>query len=70
MTRHQLQEAIESPLERVGVSIHSTVVQELLNQCADQADPRRALQDLLRYMFESRPRRFLDTLTSTRLVKE
>ena len=53
MTRHQLQEAIESPLEKVGVRIHPTVTQELLNQCAQEPDPLPVLQHLLRRMFAS-----------------
>jgi hypothetical protein len=52
MTRHQLQEAIESPLESVGVTIHPGVVQELLNQCAEEPDHLPVLQHLLKRMFE------------------
>ena len=52
MTRHQLQEAIESPLEAVGASMHPKLVQELLNQCVDEADHLPVLQHLLRRMFE------------------
>jgi hypothetical protein len=54
MTRHQLQEAIESPLETVGATIHPTVVQELLNQCAEEPDHLPVLQHLLKRMFEER----------------
>jgi hypothetical protein len=54
MTRHQLQEAIESPLETVGVTIDPAVVQELLNQCAEEPDHLPVLQHLLRRMFEER----------------
>jgi len=52
MTRHQLQEAIESPLESVGFTIHPGVVQELLNQCAEEPDHLPVLQHLLKRMFE------------------
>jgi hypothetical protein len=52
MTRHQLQEAIESPLEVIGASIHPAVVQRLLNECDDEPDHLPVLQHLLRRMFE------------------
>lgn len=52
MTRHQLQEAIESPLERVGLTIHPALVQEILNQCAEEPDHLPVLQHLMRRMFE------------------
>ncbi|HEV3037283.1 MAG TPA: hypothetical protein VHA33_05800 [Candidatus Angelobacter sp.] len=52
MTRYQLQEAIESPLETVGVTIHPAVVQELLNGCAEEPDHLPVLQHLLKRMFE------------------
>lgn len=52
MTRHQLQEAIESPLERIGASIYPAVVQELLNHCAEEPDHLPVLQHLLKRMFE------------------
>jgi len=52
MTRHQLQEAIESPLGVIGVSIHPAVVQRLLNECDDEPDHLPVLQHLLRRMFE------------------
>jgi len=52
MTRQQLQEAIEGPLENVGAAIHPAVVQELLNQCAEEPDHLPVLQHLLRRMFE------------------
>ena len=52
MTRHQLQEAIESPLEVIGASIHPGVVQRLLNECDDEPDHLPVLQHLLRRMFE------------------
>ncbi len=51
MTRHQLQEAVESPLATVEVGIHPTVVQDLLNQCADEPDALPVLQHVLRRMF-------------------
>jgi hypothetical protein len=54
MTRRQLQEAIESPLETVGAAIHPAVVQELLNQCDEEPDHLPVLQHLLRRMFEER----------------
>ncbi len=52
MTRHQLQEAIEIPLETVGATIHPGVVQELLNRCAEEPDHLPVLQHLLKRMFE------------------
>ena len=52
MTRHELQEAIESPLEAVGAAIRPAVVQELLNQCAEEPDHLPVLQHLLKRMFE------------------
>ena len=52
MTRHQLQEAIESPLEIAGAAIHPAVVQELLNRCAEEPDHLPVLQHLLKRMFE------------------
>ncbi|MBM3739868.1 MAG: hypothetical protein FJW39_29240 [Acidobacteria bacterium] len=52
MTRHQLQDAIESPLEVIGASIHPGVVQRLLNECDDEPDHLPVLQHLLRRMFE------------------
>jgi len=55
MTRRQLQEAIESPLEIVGAAIQPDVVQELLNRCAEEPDHLPVLQHLLRCMFEESP---------------
>ncbi len=52
MTRHQLQDAIESPLGVIGASIHPGVVQKLLNGCDDEPDHLPVLQHLLRRMFE------------------
>lgn len=52
MTRRQLQEAIESPLEAVGAAIHPVVVQELLNRCAEEPDNLPVLQHLLKRMVE------------------
>ncbi len=52
MTRHQLQEAIEAPLEAAGVEIHPAVVQDLLNQCDEEPDNLPLLQHLLRRLFE------------------
>jgi hypothetical protein len=52
MTRHQLQEAIESPLETVGAAVHPAVVQELLNRCAEEPDHLPVLQHLLKRMVE------------------
>jgi hypothetical protein len=56
MTRRQLQEAIESPVETVGAAIHPALVQELLNQCDEEPDPLPVLQHLLKRMFEERIR--------------
>jgi hypothetical protein len=52
MTRRQLQEAIEGPLETVGAAIHPSLVQELLNQCDEEPDHLPVLQHLLRRMCE------------------
>lgn len=52
MTRQNLQEAIEIPLETVGACIHPAVLQELLNQCAEEPDDLPVLQHLLKRMFE------------------
>src|SRR5262249_40110076 len=52
MTRRQLQEAIESPLQVVGGSIHPAVLQDLLNDCAEEPDHLPVLQHLLKRMFE------------------
>jgi hypothetical protein len=53
MTRQQLQEVIESPLDAVGAAIDPAVVQELLNQSAEEPDHLPVLQHLLRRMFET-----------------
>jgi energy-coupling factor transporter ATP-binding protein EcfA2 len=53
MTRHQLQEAIEGPLGVVGVEMHPSVVQRLLNECEEEPDFLPVLQHLLRRMFEA-----------------
>ncbi len=55
MTRHELREAIESPLETVGATIHPGVVQELLNRCAEEPDHLPILQNLLKRLFEESP---------------
>ena len=52
MTRQQLQQAIEGPLEAAGVTMHPALVQELLNQCDEEPDNLPLLQHLLRRMFE------------------
>ncbi len=52
MTRQQLQEAIEGPLQAAVVEIHPVVVQDLLNQCGEEPDNLPVLQHLLRRMFE------------------
>jgi hypothetical protein len=52
MTRRQLMEAIESPLESVDVEVHPTVVQDLLNQCDEEPDNLPLLQHLLSLTFE------------------
>jgi hypothetical protein len=53
MTRHQLQEAIESPLEVMGAAIHPGVVQRLLNECDDEPDHLPVLQHLLQRMYKA-----------------
>ena len=52
MTRQQLQEVIEGPLEAVGAQIHPSVVQRLLNESEEELDYLPVLQHLLRRMFE------------------
>lgn len=52
MTRHQLQEAIESPLELAGARMDPGLVQTLLNDCAEEPDHLPVLQHLLKRMFE------------------
>jgi energy-coupling factor transporter ATP-binding protein EcfA2 len=52
MTRRQLQESIEGPLEAIGAEIHPSVVQRLLNECEEEPDYLPVLQHLLRRMFE------------------
>jgi WD40 repeat protein len=52
MTRHQLQEAIEAPLQAAGVGIHPSLVQDLLNQCDEEPDNLPLLQHLMRRLFE------------------
>jgi hypothetical protein len=52
MTRRQLQEAIEGPLEAIGADIHPSVVQRLLNECEEEPDYLPVLQHLLQRMFE------------------
>ena len=52
MTRQQLQEAIEGPLEAAAVKMHPGLVQELLNQCDEEPDNLPLLQHLLRRVFE------------------
>jgi hypothetical protein len=52
MTRRQLQEAIESPLETVGAAIHHTVLQQILNDCDEEPDHLPVLQHLLKRMLE------------------
>jgi hypothetical protein len=52
MTRQQLQEAIEGPLGALGVGMHPSVLQQLLNECEEEPDSLPVLQHLLRRMFE------------------
>jgi energy-coupling factor transporter ATP-binding protein EcfA2 len=52
MTRHQLQEAIEGPVETIGATIHPSVVQRLLNDCEEEPDGLPVLQHVLWRMFE------------------
>jgi WD40 repeat protein len=52
MTRQQLQEAIESPLQAAAVEMHPAVVQDLLNRCDEEPDNLPVLQHLLRRTFE------------------
>jgi hypothetical protein len=70
MTRHQLQEAIESPLETVGAAIHPGVVQELLNRCAEEPDHLPVLQHLLKRMFEENPSGIFRPAVSAPVVEE
>jgi len=51
MTRRQLQEAIEGPLDAVGAEIHPSVVRRLLNDCEDEPDHLPVLQHLMWRMF-------------------
>ena len=58
MTRSQLQEAIEKPLETIAgvdgkaVEFHPGLVQKLLNDCDDEPNNLPLLQHLLRRLFE------------------
>ena len=58
MTRSQLQEAIEKPLEAIvgtdgeAVQFHPGLVQKLLNDCDEEPDNLPLLQHLLRRLFE------------------
>lgn len=52
MTRRQLQEAIEGPMQAIGAAIHPSVVQRLLNDCEEEPDSLPVLQHLLWRMFE------------------
>jgi predicted chitinase len=58
MTRSQLQEAIENPLEAIvgsdgeAVQFHPGLVQKLLNDCDEEPDNLPLLQHLLRRLFE------------------
>jgi hypothetical protein len=69
MTRRQLQEAIESPLEVVGARIHPAVLQELLNQCDEEPDNLPVLQHLLKRMFEESEFRQINAEIATDLPK-
>ncbi len=52
MTRQQLQEAIEGPLQATDVKMHPALLQELLNQCGEEPDNLPLLQHLLWRLFE------------------
>jgi hypothetical protein len=58
MTRSQLQEAIENPLEAISgvdgkaVRFHPGLVQRILNDCEEEPDNLPLLQHLLRRLFE------------------
>ena len=52
MTRHQLQEAIEGPLEAIGAEMDPSLVQRLLNACEEEPDSLPVLQHVLWRMFE------------------
>lgn len=51
MTRLQLQEAIEAPVEAVGASIQPALVQRLLNESEEEPDSLPVLQHILHRMF-------------------
>jgi hypothetical protein len=70
MTRHELQEAIEGPLEAVGASIRPAVVQELLNRCAEEPDHLPVLQHLLKRMFEESASAIMHDRVSAPLAEE
>lgn len=55
MTRQQLQEAIEGPLQAADVKMHPALLQELLNQCDEEPDNLPLLQHLLWRLFEEWP---------------
>ncbi len=54
MTRQQLQEAIEGPLQAADVKMHPALLQDLLNQCDEEPDNLPVLQHLLWRLFEER----------------
>ena len=56
MTRGELREAIESPIEVLGGGIDPSVVHELLNRCAEEPDALPVLQHVLRRMGEEKIR--------------
>ena len=74
MTRAQLQEAIESPLEAVGgegeeVRFHPGLVQKLLNDCDEEPDNLPLLQHLLRRLFEEWEREGAQGLITSSMAK-
>jgi WD40 repeat protein len=52
MTRVQIEEAITEPLEAAQVTMHPALLQELLNQCAEEPDNLPVLQHMLRRLFD------------------
>jgi WD40 repeat protein len=57
MTRLQQQEAIERPLREHATSMHTALVQRLLNESADDPDHLPVLQHLLKRVWENWERR-------------
>jgi WD40 repeat protein len=57
MTRWQQQEAVERPLQELGVQMHAPLVQRLLNDSAEDPDHLPVLQHLLKRLWEKREER-------------